>query len=64
MYDNIMSGRKSVDLEDLMKMGDDAAAIAEDNQKIWVNSDSELQQEVGKFDETFYKQNPERHAES
>ena len=43
MYDHIMSGRKSVDLEDLMKMGDDSATIAKDNEKNWVNSDSELQ---------------------
>lgn len=62
MYDQIMSGRKAINVEDLMQI--DAEVPGNDLKLDQINSDSELAAEVGKFDDIAYKKNPEQLAES
>ena len=57
MYDQIMSGKKAINVEDLMQI--DAEEMGNDLKLDQINSDSELAAEVGKFDDIAYKKNPE-----
>lgn len=61
LYDQIMSGKKSINVEDLMKLDIEAAGGKTED---IVDSDSEMAIELGKFDDSAYKANPERLAES